>query len=147
MDESNRTGGRIEREVEHGERGYERDNGIHKNTARFHKENNFIHKQQLSSLFYISLLKDEEKRHWSDETCRGSCLLCTDSYNIFRESCLVFKRYHVIRGMRSTSRLSRDVVGNYFECNDAYEGLFRSEISRFLFYHSSIRFSVTVEGT
>ena len=48
--------------------------------------------------------------------------------------------------MRNISRLSRDDIGDYLERNDAYEGFFRSEISRYLFFCLSVWFSVTVEG-
>ena len=48
--------------------------------------------------------------------------------------------------MRNISRLSCDDIGGYLEPNDAYKGLFGSEISRYLFCRLSVQFSVTVEG-
>ena len=118
-----------------------------KTLAVFCKENIFIHKNKNYSICFTSvLLKDEEKRCWSDEMRCSTCPLFTDSYNIFRESCLVFQRFHVTRGMRNISRLSHDDVGGYLERNDAYEGLFGYEISRLLFCRLSVRFSVTIEG-
>ena len=69
--------------------------GFTRTQAVFIKKKNSFIKQQPLDRFTSVLLKDEEKRCWSDETPPDSCPFFMDSYNILRESCLVFQRFHV----------------------------------------------------
>ena len=48
--------------------------------------------------------------------------------------------------MRIKSLLSRDDIGGYLGRNDAYEGFFGFETSRYFFCRLSVWFIVTVKG-